>query len=90
MVGEKPIGWLIQVKGGSHGARRVRFAVLANALQRAKVLVGIHVAVTNQRVEFDRTLKSGEAAHKESSAPLMNPMPAFVDGSVLPLYRRFL
>jgi hypothetical protein len=60
MVQEKPIGWLIEVKGGSHGARRGRFAVLANTLQRAKVLVGLHVAVTNQRVEFDRTLKSEE------------------------------
>jgi hypothetical protein len=60
MVQEKPIGWLIEVKGGGHGARRGRFAVLTNTLQRAKTLVGPHVAVTNQRIEFDRALKPEE------------------------------
>ena len=56
------IGWLIEVKGGGHGVRRGRFAVLTNNLQRAKVLVGAHVAVTSQRVEFDRALTEGEVS----------------------------
>jgi hypothetical protein len=60
MVGEKPIGWLIDVKGGGHGVRRGRFAVLTGTLQRAKALVAKHVALTTQRIEFDRTLKSEE------------------------------
>ena len=60
MVEEKPIGWLIEVKGGGYSARQGRFAVLANTLQRAKILVGVHVAITNQRIEFDRALTSEE------------------------------
>jgi len=60
MVEEKPIGWLIEVKGGGHGVRRGRFAVLTNTLQRAKRLVADHVALTTQRIEFDRTLTSEE------------------------------
>jgi hypothetical protein len=60
MVQEKPIGWLIEVKGGGHGVRRGRFAVLTSTLQRAKILVGAHVAVTNQRLEFDRALRPEE------------------------------
>jgi len=60
MAEEKPIGWLIEVKGGGHGVRRGRFAVLTNTLQRAKALVAEHVALTTQRIEFDRTLTSEE------------------------------
>jgi len=60
MLEEKPIGWLIEVRGGGHGVRRGRFAVLTNTLQRAKFLVAEHIAATTQRVEFDRTLTSEE------------------------------
>jgi hypothetical protein len=56
------IGWLIEVKGGGHGVRRGRFAVLTNNLQRAKVLVATHVAATSQRVEFDRALTEREVS----------------------------
>jgi hypothetical protein len=48
------------VKGGGHGVRRGRFAVLTDNLQRAKVLVGDHVAVNSQRVEFERPLTEQE------------------------------
>ena len=34
--------------------------VLADNLQRAKLLVSEHVAVTSQRVELDRTLTESE------------------------------
>jgi len=60
MVEDKPIGWLIEVKGGGHDVRRGRFVVLTNTLQRAKRLVAGHVVLTTQRVEFDRTLTSEE------------------------------
>jgi hypothetical protein len=60
MVEEKSIGWLIEVRGGGHGVRRGRFAVLTKTLQRAKALVANHVALTTQRIEFDRTLTSEE------------------------------
>lgn len=60
MAEEKPIGWLIEVKGGGHGVRRGRFAVLTNTLQRAKALVANHVALTTQRIEFDRSLTTEE------------------------------
>jgi len=60
MVEEKPIGWLVKVKGEAHGRGRGRFAVLTNSLQRAKVLVADHVALGTRQVEFDRTLTSEE------------------------------
>jgi hypothetical protein len=62
MVAEKQIGWLIEVTGGGHGLRRGRFAVLTANLQRAKALVAKHVALTIQRIEFERTLTSEEIA----------------------------
>jgi hypothetical protein len=49
MVEEKPIGWLIKVKGETHAGRRGRFAVLTNSLQRAKVLVADHVALGTRK-----------------------------------------
>jgi hypothetical protein len=60
MVAEKQIGWLIEVTGGGHGLRRGRFAVLTANLQRAKALVAKHVALTTQRIEFERILTSEE------------------------------
>ena len=60
MMKEGPIGWLIEVRGGGHGVRRGRFAILTNNLQRAKVLVGAHVAVTTQQIEFHRALTPEE------------------------------
>jgi hypothetical protein len=47
-------------KGGGHGMRRGRFAVLSPNLQRAKVLVGYHVAISTQRIEFERALTQKE------------------------------
>lgn len=36
------------------------YAVLADNLERAKAMVGDHLAVTNQRVELYRILTGGE------------------------------
>ena len=60
MAQQRPIGWLFEVKGSGDGVLFGRFGVLANTLQRAKVLVGLHVALTSRRVTFERILTEEE------------------------------
>jgi hypothetical protein len=60
MAEKRPVGWLIEVRGGAPGARRGRFAVLAENLQRAKTLVRNHVGAFSQRIELQRILADDE------------------------------
>jgi hypothetical protein len=63
MPEKHPMGWLIEVRAGSPGLRRGRFAVLADNLQRASALVGDFLKVTSQRVELVRILTDGEVSN---------------------------
>jgi len=54
-----PLGWVIAVREPAASIPK-RYAVVADNAEDAKRLVGDHLAVTNQRVEFERVLTDGE------------------------------
>jgi hypothetical protein len=65
-----PIGWLVAVQGPNDRQQRLYAAVaqrkaypsLEYETGHAEALVGDHLSVTNERVEFQRRLTDGEIA----------------------------
>ncbi len=60
MAEKRPMGWIIRVSGGAPGTKNGLFAVVANSLEHATVLVGDHLGVTSQSVEMEKILTDGE------------------------------
>jgi hypothetical protein len=56
-------GWVIAVWEPAASIPK-RYAVVADNAEDAKGLVGDHLAVTNQRVEFERVLTAGEVERR--------------------------
>jgi hypothetical protein len=71
MSNKRLVGWLIAVQGPKDPMARLYAAVaqqkaaypsLENETGHAEALVGDHLSVTNERVEFQRRLTNGEIA----------------------------
>ena len=54
-----PLGWLIAVQPPTKAVPKL-YAVMADNLERAKVLVGDNLKLTNEHVELHRILTDGE------------------------------
>ena len=66
-----PIGWLVAVQGPNDpqqqlyaavAQRKAAYPSLEHETGHAEALVGDHLSVTNERVEFQRRLTNGETA----------------------------
>ena len=71
MSSKRRIGWLVAVQGPKDPQQRLYAAVaqhkaahpsLEHETRHAEALVGDHLSVTNERVEFQRRLTDGEIA----------------------------
>ena len=71
MSSKRRIGWLVAVQGPNDPKQRLYAAVaqrkaaypsLEHETGHAEALVGEHLSVTNERVEFQRRLTDGEIA----------------------------
>jgi hypothetical protein len=61
---DSPIGWVVTVWEPAASIPK-RYAVVADDVEHAKALIGDYLAVTNQRVEFERVLTDGDVARLE-------------------------
>jgi hypothetical protein len=70
MPDQRVLGWVISVQGSNDPKPKLYAVVVepkahlsvADELGRAQALVGEHLSVTNERVEFQRRLTNGEIA----------------------------
>jgi hypothetical protein len=70
MSDQRPLGWVISVQASNDPKPKLYAVVVepkaylsvADELARAQALVGEHLSVTKERVEFQRRLTDGEVA----------------------------
>lgn len=59
MAEKRPTGWVIAVRAPNALISKL-YAVVAGDLEDAKALVGDHLKVTNEKVDFERVLSDSE------------------------------
>jgi hypothetical protein len=69
MPDKRPQGWIIAVRSPT-ALRSQLYATVAASLDHAMALVDDHLAVTNEKVEFERVLTDGEVARLELARSL--------------------